>query len=267
MNAGRPSRTLPVRPVDQAPPLIYGPVQSRRFGRSLGINLSPPGLRLCTFDCAYCQCGGARLRARRADSPAFPSLEALERELAEALARHPDVDDICFAGAGEPTMHPQFREAVLLARDLRRRLAPRAWLSVLSNGVAAGKSSVRGALALVDRPVLKLDAARDDLLAAVDGAPRGLSARRLVQLYATLIGIETQTLLVAGPVDTATPAALDALGEALRQIRPRRALIGTATRAPGGPAGAGVVPLSPARLRAAAQHLRAAAGGVDVVAY
>lgn len=267
MTAARPSRPLPVRQIDAAPSLVYGPVQSRRFGRSLGINLSPAGLRLCSFDCLYCQCGGARLRARPDGAAAFPTLAALEAALGAALARHPNVEDICFAGSGEPTMHPHFREAVLLARALRGRWAPHAALSVLSNGLAAGKPNVRGALALVDRPVLKLDAARDDLLRAVDGAPGGLSASRLVETYATLIGIETQTLLIAGPVDTATPAALDALAGALRRIRPRRASVGTATRAPGGPGGAGVIPLSAARLRAAARHLQAAAPGVDIVSY
>lgn len=256
---------LAVRQVDAAPGLVYGPVQSRRFGRSLGVNLLPAARRLCNFDCVYCQCGGERVRARGAGDPPFPTLQALEAALAAALEQHPNVDDICFAGAGEPTLHPAFREAVLLARALRDRWAPAASLSVLSNGVAAGKPTVRGALALVDRPVLKLDAATDDLLAAVDGAPTGLTVRRLIDVYASLIGIETQTLLIAGPVDTATPDALDALGEALRAIRPRRACVGTATRAPGG--GATVIPLSPGRLRAAVRHLRAAAPGVDVVAY
>ena len=52
------------RPIDLAPSLVYGPIASRRFGRSLGINLVPEGLRLCQFDCVYCQCDGARTRLR-----------------------------------------------------------------------------------------------------------------------------------------------------------------------------------------------------------
>lgn len=250
-------------PVD----LIYGPVRSRRFGRSLGVNLLPPGLRLCTFDCRYCQCGGERLRAHRPADPPFPTIDQLERALAASLARDAAIDDICFAGAGEPTLHPQFREAVVTARALRDRFVPQASLSVLSNGITAGKPAVRGALALVDRAVLKLDAARDDLLGAVDGAPSGLTTARVIAVYATMIGIETQTMLVSAPVDNATPAALDALAEALRRIRPRRALIGTVTRSPGGPDGSAVAPLSRERLHRAVAHLRAGAPGVDITAY
>ena len=261
-------RRLPTRPVDEAPRLVYGPVQSRRFGRSLGVNLLPLGLRLCSFDCRYCQCAGARVRRRGDDQPPFPSLEALEHDLAAALAAEPGVDDICFAGAGEPTMHPGFREAVILARELRNRYAPRASVTVLSNGVAAGKPSVRGALALVDHAVLKLDAARDEILRGLDGAPFGLSARRLVGLYATMIGIETQTMLVRGAVDNATPEALDALGEALRFIHPRRAQIGTVSRAPAVADRARPLwPVSRGELRRAVTRLRAAAPGVEIVAY
>ena len=118
--------SLPARDVDRAPPLVYGPVHSRRFGRSLGINLLPQGIRLCTYDCSYCQCSGERARHRRRSAPPFPSLASLERDLVEALTTDPAINDICFAGAGEPTLHPRFREALLLARTLRDRLAPRA---------------------------------------------------------------------------------------------------------------------------------------------
>jgi wyosine [tRNA(Phe)-imidazoG37] synthetase (radical SAM superfamily) len=259
---------LPSRRVDRAPALVYGPVRSRRFGRSLGINLLPPGLRLCSFDCRYCQCGGARVRRREAGAAPFPSLESLEQALAQALAADPAIDDICFAGSGEPTLYPRFREAVLLARALRDRSVPWASVSVLSNGVAAGKAAVRGALALADRAVLKLDAARDDLLRALDGAPHGLSARRLVQVYGTMIGIETQSILVRGDVDNAAPDALDALGAALRFIHPRRAGIGTITRAPGDERSAsGIRPLASSEIDIAVARLRRAAPNVEIVAY
>jgi wyosine [tRNA(Phe)-imidazoG37] synthetase (radical SAM superfamily) len=262
-----PSR-LSRRPEDRAPPLVYGPLASRRFGRSLGINLLPAGVRLCNFDCAYCQCGGVRARRRQGTDPPYPTLTELERALGAALAADAAVDDICFAGAGEPTLYPLFRQAVMLARVLRNRFAPRATITVLSNGVSAGKPSVRAALALVDRPVLKLDAVGAELLRALDGAPRGLSVRRLIETYSGLIGIETQTMLVRGAVDNATPDALDALGEALRFIHPRRAQVGTLTRAPAASeAGRALWPLPPEDLDAAVARLRRAAPGIEIAAY
>jgi wyosine [tRNA(Phe)-imidazoG37] synthetase (radical SAM superfamily) len=240
---------------------------SRRFGRSLGVNLLPVGLRLCTFACLYCQCGGDRARRHERDDPPFPTLEALEAALRQALAANPAIDDICFAGSGEPTLHPRFREAVVLARDLRDRLAPRASVTVLSNGVAAGKPEVRAALALADHAVLKLDAARDDLLRALDRGPRGLTVRHLIRIFSGMIGIETQTILARGAVDNATPDALDALGEALRAIHPRQAQVGTITRAPAEPGEQPLIPLSLAELGAAVAHLRRVARGIEIVAY
>jgi wyosine [tRNA(Phe)-imidazoG37] synthetase (radical SAM superfamily) len=263
-----PPLHLPVRQVDQGPPLVYGPIDSRRYGRSLGINLLPAGLRLCNFDCLYCQCGGQRSTRREADHPPFPTLAALERELSRALDGRRLIDDICFAGAGEPTLHPQFREAVLLARELRDEKAPRATVTVLSNGTAAAKPEVRAALALADRAVLKLDAVVDDVLGRLDHPPSGLSAHRLVKTFSQLIGIETQTMLVRGTVDNATPDALDALGDALRLIFPRRAYLGTITRRPASDSAAErLTPLQPAELEEAARRLRRRAPGVDVQVY
>jgi wyosine [tRNA(Phe)-imidazoG37] synthetase (radical SAM superfamily) len=259
---------LPVREVDRSPPLVYGPVQSLRFGRSLGVNLLPDGLRLCNFDCLYCQCGGKRSQRREREDPPFPTLDALERELSRVLAHDPLIDDVCFAGAGEPTMHPRFREAVLLVRALRGELAPRATVTILSNGTTAGKPEVRAALALADRAVLKLDAVGDDLLRRLDRSPSGLSARRLVRTYGEMIGVETQTMLVRGRVDNASPEALDALGDALRYIFPRRAHIGTITRRPAVDAGdQPLMPLEAVELEAAAARLRRRAPGVDVRVY
>jgi wyosine [tRNA(Phe)-imidazoG37] synthetase (radical SAM superfamily) len=257
-----------VRDVDRAPPLIYGPVRSLRFGRSLGVNLLPAGLRLCNFDCAYCQCGGRRSRRRERHDPEFPTLEGLDKELRRALAADPAVQDICFAGAGEPTLHPQFREAVLLVRAVRTELAPSVTVTVLSNGTTAGKADVRAALALVDRAVLKLDAVQDDLWRQLDRPPRGLSAQRLVRTFSGMIGLETQTMLVRGAVDNATPAALDALGDAIRFIFPRRAHLGTITRTPAVEADdCRLIPLSAEELEIAADRVQRRAPGVDVRAY
>jgi wyosine [tRNA(Phe)-imidazoG37] synthetase (radical SAM superfamily) len=201
--------------------------------------------------------------------PGLPDARNLEQALTGVLLRlGPEIDDICFAGSGEPTLHPAFREAVLLARAVRSRLAPRASVTVLSNGVAAAKPAVRAGLALADRAVLKLDAARDELLRDLNQGPRRLSVRHLVDTFAGMIGVETQTILVRGAVENATPDALDALGEALRRIHPRRALVGTLTRAPSvvrsGPA---VLALSPVALLAAVTHLRRVAPAIEIGAY
>lgn len=47
--------------------IIYGPINSRRLGRSLGINLTPPGTKICSFDCVYCQYGETEIKSRLYD--------------------------------------------------------------------------------------------------------------------------------------------------------------------------------------------------------
>src|SRR5262252_9125042 len=59
--------------------IIYGPVRSRRLGRSLGINLLPAGVKICNMNCAYCQYGWTRGRGRRAgDAGGWPATAAIE---------------------------------------------------------------------------------------------------------------------------------------------------------------------------------------------
>jgi wyosine [tRNA(Phe)-imidazoG37] synthetase (radical SAM superfamily) len=77
--------------------IIYGPVRSRRLGRSLGINLLPPGMKICTMNCAYCQYGWTRLatsdRGERAGWPTAQSVErAVEARLARAAADDETID-------------------------------------------------------------------------------------------------------------------------------------------------------------------------------
>ena len=73
------------------PPLeriIYGPVRSRRLGRSLGINLLPTGMKICNMNCAYCQYGWTRGAARvRSEGDGWPSAAAVAAGVLIRLVR------------------------------------------------------------------------------------------------------------------------------------------------------------------------------------
>lgn len=102
---------------------LFGPVPSRRLGRSLGIDLVP--FKTCTYDCVYCECGRTTTNTTRR-LEFFPVREILQ-ELDAFLAGEPDLDFITFSGSGEPTLslsmgtvirnlkenHPEYRVAVL----------------------------------------------------------------------------------------------------------------------------------------------------------
>jgi len=135
--------------------LAYGPVRSRRFGVSLGINLQPQRSKLCSFDCPYCSCG---LNTARAAGSRWPSPDEVVHSLTRALARLPAPPDcITFSGNGEPTLHPRF--AVVVDRVLLARAAgaPGTRLAILSNGLTAGQKTVREALMRLDHRIMKLD--------------------------------------------------------------------------------------------------------------
>src|SRR5665648_570883 len=85
--------------------IIFGPVNSRRLGVSLGVNLLPTDSKVCSFDCIYCECGWTP--KKRVQKAVLPSRELVKQKLEEKLIdmigndELPDV--ITFAGNGEPT--------------------------------------------------------------------------------------------------------------------------------------------------------------------
>jgi len=81
---------------------VYGPVPSRRLGRSLGVDPIP--LKTCNWNCVYCQLG--RSTPLTNERREYVPREAILEEIKEALAHHrDDIDFISFVGSGEPTLH------------------------------------------------------------------------------------------------------------------------------------------------------------------
>jgi sulfatase maturation enzyme AslB (radical SAM superfamily) len=158
----KPAATSMLMPLHEG--IVYGPVRSRRLGRSLGINLTPAHLKLCSFNCSYCQYGWSE-HSRRAAEPAFehwPSAATVAKAVAAAvralLAQGDRIDRLTLAGHGEPTMHPKFKEVVAALRKLRDELVPGVPIAVLSNASTLDRADVREALAEIDERYMKLDA-------------------------------------------------------------------------------------------------------------
>lgn len=87
---------------------VYGPVFSRRLGRSLGLDLVP--FKTCTYDCIYCQLGRTtNLTSRRHEYVPFDEVLA---ETERKLAMGPSPDFISLAGSGEPTLHSRIGELI-----------------------------------------------------------------------------------------------------------------------------------------------------------
>jgi len=209
--------------------IVYGPVNSRRLGRSLGVNLAPKGRRACNFACAYCD-GLPEDSPGRAEWPRPADIiEAVDR----ALATCGEIHSITAAGNGEPTLHPAFAPIADELFHLRARRAPHAKLTLLSNGSTLHRLEVVSSLARFDARCIKFDAG-DATTFRLLNRP-SLPLGRLIADLRSVGRLTLQSMFVRdadGLVDNTVPQALDAWLEAVARIGPAGVDIQTLERKP-----------------------------------
>jgi len=149
---------------------VYGPVQSWRFGRSLGIDLLFHS-SICSFNCIYCQLGRIqRLTTRQA---VFVPTEHVFRDL-ERISWD-EVDAVTFSGSGEPTLALNLGEVIDRIKDTVGKP-----VIVLTNSTLFGDEATRRRVLRADRVVCKLDAARQEMLEQVNRPAPGVSLDSIV---------------------------------------------------------------------------------------
>ncbi|MDQ1353873.1 MAG: hypothetical protein QG657_4180, partial [Acidobacteriota bacterium] len=202
--------------------IIYGPVQSRRLGRSLGVNVLPVRQKICSFDCLYCQYGRlAPMNAAEAVKCEFPSVVEVLAALEQALRNLPQpVNYITFSGNGEATLHPGFRELVAGVRELRDRLSPAAKTAILSNSTTVSDSHTREALGLLDVRIMKLDAGTQEMFVHYNRPAAGITLKDTVAGLALLEAVTIQSLFTKGPDGNFSQAHLAAWIEQVKKISP-----------------------------------------------
>lgn len=218
--------------------IVFGPVISRRLGISLGINLLPPGAKICTFDCIYCECGWTT--SRKNQGSRLPTREEVRLKLEEKLQEMKNVDQlpdvITFAGNGEPTMHPEFAGIIDDTIRLRDELSPGARIAVLSNASLIHRENVFQALLRVDDNIQKLDSAFEDTVRLLDNPSPGYNLEKTVE---ELVGFQgkviIQTMFVRGSwkgrkVDNTTDREVGAWLELIKKIKPEQVMIYTIAR-------------------------------------
>lgn len=219
------------------PSPIFGPVHSRRLGVSLGINLMPKDGKVCTFDCIYCECGFNNERRPHSPRPKREEVsEALEKQLKKMAKEGVLPDVLTFAGNGEPTAHPQFKDIVEDVLVLRGLYAPRARVAVLSNATFAGREDVFKALMLVDDNIQKLDTVDATYVARVNRPILYYSPEdRIKELQRFKGHVMIQTMFMHGTADgydvsNISDKYLKPWIAALKKIRPQRVMIYTIDR-------------------------------------
>jgi wyosine [tRNA(Phe)-imidazoG37] synthetase (radical SAM superfamily) len=204
---------------------LYGPVNSRRYGRSLGVNPLPVDRKLCSLDCLYCQYGFTRAQdvAGRAEVPGVAELaEAFEREFGRLAAAGDLPDRITVAGNGEPTLHPDFLEmsrALVAARD---RHFPGATIGILCNSMHLNRDDVVTALnECYDEAAMKLEWGSAECFAAMNQvSPKGYE--RVLTGLERIDRFVVQALFMRSPrADNATPAEVEGWLANLERLRER----------------------------------------------
>ena len=212
---------------------VFGPIFSRRLGRSLGINLLPEKGKLCNFDCIYCECGWNRdgREDRRLPSGA-EVLEKLRVKLADCAAAGTAIDSITFSGDGEPTLHPEFASIVDGTLALRDEFFPSAKVSVLSNATKVWREDVFEALRKVDNPILKIDASTDEGAAAVNSPAGEYHVADVVADLEKFGGdFILQTMFLRSPqFETGAEPNLSGWMDIVRRLRPRETMVYTVAR-------------------------------------
>lgn len=204
--------------------IMYGPVNSRRYGRSLGINLMPTTYKLCSFNCVYCHYGRTTRCLRDASEVAddLPDPDAVSKALEAALRSSGSLDLITFSGNGEPTIHPAFPELVQTAVRLRDRIMPAVRVALLSNASGLVRPDVRQVIGRIDLPVFKLDAGTSKTFRAINRPAAGISLESLVAYLSEINGVYVQTVLVDGAPTNTSDDELSAYIRLLQRIQPEQ---------------------------------------------
>lgn len=212
--------------------IIFGPIQSRRLGLSLGVNLLPIDAKLCNFNCIYCECGwNEEHNGKKRFNAREDVRQMLHDTLSKMVADGTPPDVITFAGNGEPTMHPDFEQIIDDTITLRNELCPTAKVSVLSNATQIGREEVVRALLKVDNNILKLDSAFDNTVQLINKPVGNYSVARTVELMKQFQGnMILQTMFLRGEymgkqVDNTSPAEIQAWLEVVKEIAPKKVMV------------------------------------------
>jgi wyosine [tRNA(Phe)-imidazoG37] synthetase (radical SAM superfamily) len=209
--------------------LTFGPVPSRRLGRSVGINNIPA--KVCSYSCVYCQVGRTltlQVERRPFHDPEV-LLDAARRRTEEARREGAAVDFLTFVPDGEPTLDLHLGRAIRLLRTLGFPVG------VITNGSLIGRPDVREDLMLADWVSLKVDAVSEEAWRRIDRPHRSLDLESILEgalAFAAAFPrkLVTETMLVhrEGESDEQVRETADFLA----RLRPAVAYLSVPTRPP-----------------------------------
>jgi wyosine [tRNA(Phe)-imidazoG37] synthetase (radical SAM superfamily) len=219
----------PVRGIETPTTIAFGPVPSRRLGRSLGINNIPH--KICTYSCVYCQVG--RTLDFRLEPSELYEPEAVARVVAEKITKARElnaaVDYLTFVPDGEPTLDLHIGRTIELLKPLGVKIA------VITNGTLLKREDVRTALRCADWVSFKIDSAIEWTWRRINRPHASMQLNDILEgmleFRKEYLGtLATETMLVRGLNDG--DANLNSIAAFLSRLKPEVAYISIPTRPP-----------------------------------
>jgi wyosine [tRNA(Phe)-imidazoG37] synthetase (radical SAM superfamily) len=212
--------------------IVYGPVNSRRLGRSLGINVLSTGIKVCSFNCLYCQYGFTRVASLDLNDPKhFATLNEVHSAIASTLTMvSPPPAYITLSGNGEATLHPEFDKIVMAIIELRDRYCPEAKTAILSNSSTVANQKIRNALEMLDVRIMKLDSADEKMYKNYNQPCCNIQLHDIIEGLKSLNRVTIQTLFSEGERGNCHPDHLESWVERIKYIEPIHVQIYTVDR-------------------------------------
>jgi wyosine [tRNA(Phe)-imidazoG37] synthetase (radical SAM superfamily) len=209
--------------------IVYGPVPSRRLGRSLGINNIPP--KICSYSCIYCQLGKTPITEIE-PRPFYKTARIVEKvtaKLKQAREKGERVDYVTFVPDGEPTLDVNLGEEIDALKGLGVRIA------VITNGSLLWREDVRKNLLKVDWVSLKIDAVDEEVWRKIDRPHKSLKLdiilQGMLEFSESFQGeLTTETMLIKGINDDI--GRIIKVADFLKRLGPDIAYLAIPTRPP-----------------------------------
>ncbi len=209
--------------------IVFGPVPSRRLGRSLGINNIPP--KACSYSCVYCQVGPTNQRETEPHSFYTPDeiLSHVKSSMEAADRASERIDYLTFVPDGEPTLDSRLNETIENLRSLDIPIA------IISNASLIWREEVQKTLAMADWVSLKVDAIDESLWRRINRPDATLDHQAILDGMMSFAGefkgtLVTESMFVMGLNDT--EKAANEIGGFLSKLEPKIAYLSVPTRPP-----------------------------------
>ncbi|EJF6958982.1 radical SAM protein [Campylobacter coli] len=207
--------------------ILFGPINSRRFGRSLGIDLSP-SKKQCNFDCVYCELEAQKPQEKQDE---IVSVEEIILEIQGALEKNVPFDFLTLTANGEPSLYPHLDELI----SSLRKIAKDKKLLILSNGTVVLDQDKFNTLLKLDVVKFSLDSAISKTFYRIDRALKNINLEKMIEKMAEFKtqfkGDLVMEILVVKDLNDNEEEFI-ALNQALAKIAPLRVDLSTIDRPP-----------------------------------